>query len=88
MDAMKVIGCSPAHLQEMRRLSYAWRYIQEVLYIDGLTAQCSSLESNGGYFTFPKPDRILPSGYRAWYTEKTIWASTVLWPPLPPIITW
>jgi len=70
MDAMKVIGCSPAHLQEMRRLSYAWRYIQEVLYIDGLTAQCSSLESNGGYFTFPKPDRILPSGYRAWYTEK------------------
>ncbi|MGZ0721051.1 EAL domain-containing protein [Kluyvera cryocrescens] len=70
MDTLKVGGCSPAHLQEMRRISYAWRYIQEVLYLNGLTTQCSSLESNGSPFTFPEPDRILPSGYRAWYTEQ------------------
>lgn len=70
MDTLKVGGCSPAHLQEMRRISYAWRYIQEVLYLNGLTTQCSSLESSGSPFTFPEPDRILPSGYRAWYTEQ------------------
>lgn len=70
MDAMNDAGCSPTHLQEMRRLSYSWRYIQEVLYLDGLTAKCSSLESNGASFTFPQPDRIVPPGYRAWYTER------------------
>lgn len=70
MDGLTAPGCSPAHLQEMRRLSYSWRYIQEVLYLDGLTAKCSSLESNGIPFTFPKPDRIIPSGYRAWYTQQ------------------
>lgn len=70
MDAMQSSGCSPAHLQAMRRLSYSWRYIQEVLYIEGLTARCSSLESNGASFTFPEPDRILPDGYRAWYTNQ------------------
>ena len=70
MDALKDAGCSPAHLQEMRRLSYSWRYIQEVLYLDGLTARCSSLENSGKPFTFPEPDRIIPSGYRAWYTER------------------
>ena len=70
MDALKEAGCSPTHLQEMRRLSYSWRYIQEVLYLDGVTAKCSSLENSGKPFTFPEPDRIIPSGYRAWYTER------------------
>ncbi|MFP5594219.1 EAL domain-containing protein [Kluyvera sp. 142486] len=70
MDTLKDTGCSPAHLQEMRRLSYSWRYIQEVLYLDGLTTRCSSLENAGKPFTFPEPDRIIPSGYRAWYTER------------------
>lgn len=70
MDALKNPGCSKTHLQEMRRLSYSWRYIQEVLYIDGLTTKCSSLENNGNTFTFPPPDRITPAGYRAWYTEQ------------------
>ena len=58
MDELKAPGCSPEHLQEMRRLSYSWRYIQEVLYLDGLTAKCSSLENSGAQFTFPQPDRI------------------------------
>lgn len=70
MDAMQVSGCGPEHLQAMRRLSYSWRYIQEVLFLDGLTVKCSSLESNSTHFTFPKPDRIIPAGYRAWYTDQ------------------
>ena len=70
MDSLQVSGCDPEHLQAMRRLSYSWRYIQEVLYLDGNTVQCSSLESNGNGFTFPPPDRIIPAGYRAWYTER------------------
>lgn len=69
MDDMKVEGCSPVHLQEMRRISFSWRYIQEVLYLDGRTIKCSSLESHGAPITFPEPDRIIKSGYRAWYTE-------------------
>ena len=70
MDSLQVSGCDPEHLQAMRRLSYSWRYIQEVLYLDGNTVQCSSLESDGNGFTFPPPDRIIPAGYRAWYTER------------------
>ncbi|MFV0265017.1 MAG: EAL domain-containing protein [Kluyvera sp.] len=69
MDSLKEFGCGAEHLQAMRRLAYSWRYIQEVLYLDGLTVKCSSLESNGRDFTFPQPDRIIPTGYRAWYTE-------------------
>lgn len=70
MDTLTTPGCTRIHQQEMRRLSYSWRYIQEVLYIDGLTTKCSSLENNGKTFTFPQPDRVTPAGYRAWYTEQ------------------
>lgn len=35
--------CSEAHLMEMRRVSYSYRYIQEVVYIDNNVPQCSSL---------------------------------------------
>lgn len=36
-------ACSEAHLMEMRRVSYSYRYIQEVVYIDNNVPQCSSL---------------------------------------------
>ena len=36
-------ACSEAHLMEMRRVSYSYRYIQEVAYIDNNVPQCSSL---------------------------------------------
>ncbi len=33
-------ACSEAHLMEMRRVSYSYRYIQEVVYIDNNVPQC------------------------------------------------
>ena len=70
IDASKNPGCSPQQLLEMRRLSYTWRYIQEVLYLDGLTPVCSSLEVKSAPITYPEPDRITSDGYRAWFTAK------------------
>lgn len=47
--------CSEAHLMEMRRVSYSYRYIQEVVYIDNNVPQCSSLEHESPPDTFPEP---------------------------------
>lgn len=46
-------ACSEAHLMEMRRVSYSYRYIQEVAYIDNNVPQCSSLEHESPPDTFP-----------------------------------
>lgn len=48
-------ACSEAHLMEMRRVSYSYRYIQEVVYIDNNVPQCSSLEHESPPDTFPEP---------------------------------
>ena len=70
MDGLHEESCSPQHLQAMRRMTYTWRYIQEVIYIEDTTAKCSSLDSQNTPTVFPQPDRILPSGYRAWFTTQ------------------
>lgn len=70
IDASKNPGCSPQQLLEMRRLSYSWRYVQEVLYLKGSTPICSSLEVQSAPVTYPEPDRITPDGYRTWFTAK------------------
>ncbi len=53
---------------EMRRVSYSYRYIQEVVYIDNNVPQCSSLEHESR----PIPSRagkISKDGYRVWLTS-------------------
>lgn len=60
--------CSEEHLLEMRRLSYSYRYIQEVLYLKGNVPQCSSLEKRSRGDAFPPAMRITREGYRAWLT--------------------
>lgn len=70
IEATNTPGCSPQQLLEMRRLSYTWRYIQEVLYLKGSTPLCSSLEVKSRPVTYPEPDRVTPDGYRTWFTAK------------------
>ena len=62
-------ACSEAHLMEMRRVSYSYRYIQEVVYIDNNVPQCSSLEHESPPDTFPEPGKISKDGYRVWLTS-------------------
>ncbi len=62
-------ACSEEHLMEMRRVSYSYRYIQEVVYIDNNIPQCSSLEHESPPDTFPEPGRISKEGYRVWLTS-------------------
>lgn len=70
IDALKEPGCSPHHLLEMRRISYSWRYIQEVIYLRGSTPACSSLEVKSASAAYPEPDRITSDGYRTWFTAQ------------------
>ncbi|MBA8248858.1 cyclic-guanylate-specific phosphodiesterase PdeB [Escherichia coli] len=62
-------ACSEAHLMEMRRVSYSYRYIQEVVYIDNNVPQCSSLEHESPPDTFPEPGKVSKDGYRVWLTS-------------------
>ncbi|WP_318392388.1 EAL domain-containing protein [Enterobacter sp.] len=68
IDAFQGAPCSPEHRMAMRRVSYSNRYIQEVLYLNNLTPQCSSLENHSRGGVLPPPRRITPDGYRAWLT--------------------
>ncbi|EPW0773691.1 EAL domain-containing protein [Escherichia albertii] len=62
-------ACSNEHLMEMRRVSYSYRYVQEVLYIKNNVPLCSSLEHKSPPNTFPEPGKISKDGYRAWLTS-------------------
>nr|WP_318382546.1 EAL domain-containing protein [uncultured Enterobacter sp.] len=62
--------CSTDHLVAMRRVAYANRYIQEVLYLDNLRPVCSSLEMHSREAVFPAPQKITRDGYRAWLTTQ------------------
>lgn len=68
MQNFKAAPCSHEHLQEMRRVSYSSRYVQEVLYVSDLTPLCSSLEHESHTPAFPPPLKSSQDGYRAWFT--------------------
>lgn len=61
--------CSSAHLLAMRRVSYSFRYVQEVLYLKNSIPVCSSLEKESHIPAFPPPMKITRDGYRAWFTD-------------------
>ncbi len=69
MQSFKGIPCSREHALVMRRASFSWRYIQEVIYVDDLKPRCSSLEQESHATPFPPALRITPDGYRAWVTS-------------------
>lgn len=49
----------------MRRLSYSYRYIQEVVYLKDNVPQCSSLENKSRAVAFPAAMKVTEDGYRA-----------------------
>lgn len=70
IEAFQGVPCSDEHLLEMRRLSYSYRYIQEVLYLKDNVPQCSSLEKRSKAAAFPSAMKVTPDGYRAWLTTQ------------------
>lgn len=70
IEAFQGVPCSDEHLLEMRRLSYSYRYIQEVLYLKDNVPQCSSLEKRSQADAFPPAMKVTPDGYRAWLTTQ------------------
>ncbi|MCE9963338.1 EAL domain-containing protein [Lelliottia amnigena] len=62
--------CSYQHLLEMRRISFSFRYVQEVMYVDNRKPVCSSLEQVSKAKAFPLPMRTTHDGYDAWLTQQ------------------
>jgi len=60
--------CDRDHLQAMRRVAFTYRYIQEVVFLKGSQALCSSLEQESHIAPFPEPEKISNAGYRIWFT--------------------
>ncbi|VDZ72184.1 putative signal transduction protein [Atlantibacter hermannii] len=56
--------CDRDHLQAMRRVAFTYRYIQEVVFLKGSQALCSSLEQESHIAPFPEPEKISNAGYR------------------------
>ena len=63
-------ACSAEHTLAMRRTSFSYRYVQEVIYVNNLKPLCSSLERHSHAGAFPPAQRITPDGYRAWITSQ------------------
>ncbi|POT58372.1 hypothetical protein C3432_10800 [Citrobacter amalonaticus] len=62
--------CGSNHLLKMRQVSYSFRYIQEVLYLDNNVPLCSSLEQKSATVPFPEPTTVTDEGYRVWLTTQ------------------
>ena len=70
INAVKSVPCSREHLLAMRRISFSYRYVQEVLYLQNNVPRCSSLEQESQTAAFPPPMKITNDGYRAWFTAQ------------------
>ncbi|WP_449554230.1 EAL domain-containing protein [Lelliottia amnigena] len=62
--------CSYQHLLAMRRISFSFRYVQEVMYVNNRQPVCSSLEQASKATAFPLPMRTTHDGYDAWLTQQ------------------
>ncbi len=69
MEQFKGPVCGQEHTLAMRRLSFTFRNVQEVIYVDNLRPLCSSLENNSHTSPFPPALRVTSDGYRAWVTS-------------------
>ncbi|MDQ4431187.1 EAL domain-containing protein [Yokenella regensburgei] len=68
-EQFKGAACSEDHLRNMRKISYLFRYVQEILWVEDSVPRCSSLENISESVKFPPPERMTPDGYKAWYTD-------------------
>ncbi|EOW6742398.1 EAL domain-containing protein [Cronobacter dublinensis] len=62
--------CSEAHLQAMRRTSFVFRHVQEVVYLQGMTPLCSSLVGRSASKPLPPPTWVNESSYPIWFSTQ------------------
>ncbi|EOC1519115.1 EAL domain-containing protein [Cronobacter turicensis] len=62
--------CSDAHLQAMRRTSFVFRHVQEVVYLKDNTPLCSSLVGRSTSRSLPPPTWINSDNYDIWYSTQ------------------
>lgn len=70
LQPLQSTPCSHEHLLDMRRVAFALRYVQEVMYVVDQKPICSSLEQVSNSVPFPAPVRTTADGYRAWLTTQ------------------
>ncbi|ADO49582.1 EAL domain-containing protein [[Enterobacter] lignolyticus] len=70
IDAYQGTPCSEGHLKAMRQIVYVQRYVQEVIWLEGLKPMCSSMESKSSKIHFSPPTRSTHDGYRIWLTSE------------------
>ncbi|CAM7557602.1 EAL domain-containing protein [Citrobacter sedlakii] len=68
IEAVTSLPCSHDHLLAMRRISFSYRYVQEVLYLENNIPRCSSLEQESHTAPFPPAMKLTDDGYQAWFT--------------------
>lgn len=52
-EQFKGAACSEDHLRNMRKISYLFRYVQEILWVEDSVPRCSSLENISESVKFP-----------------------------------
>ncbi|ALB61943.1 hypothetical protein AFK62_05250 [Cronobacter condimenti 1330] len=62
--------CSEAHLLAMRRTSFIFRHVQEVVYQKDMTPLCSSLAGRSISKPLPPPTWINKSHYAIWFSNQ------------------
>lgn len=60
--------CDLTHLQAMRRVAFTYRYVQEVIFLNGSQPLCSSLEQESHISPFPEAEKVNREGYNIWFT--------------------
>ncbi len=62
--------CSEAHLQAMRRTSFVFRHVQEVVYLKDMTPVCSSLVGRSTSKPLPTPTWVNDENYQIWFSTQ------------------
>lgn len=62
--------CSEAHLQAMRRTSFVFRHVQEVVYLNNRVPVCSSLVGRSSGNPLPPPTWVNDANYDVWFSTQ------------------
>jgi sensor c-di-GMP phosphodiesterase-like protein len=69
MERLSEPQCSPAHLEQLRRVSFTWRYVQDAgVYRDGMNL-CSALlgAAEDRHLRLPAPTWLTRNGFLVWF---------------------
>ncbi|ALL66749.1 diguanylate cyclase/phosphodiesterase with PAS/PAC sensor [Paraburkholderia caribensis MBA4] len=73
MEAARGPPCSPAHIAQLARVIFNYRYVQDAGVYGGGQYSCSPLlgDVRAQHLTMPEPDRRTRDGYLTWYRHKS-----------------